>query len=300
MEKTVKTLEEVTIRFAGDSGDGMQLTGTQFTNTAAVLGNDLSTLPDFPAEIRAPAGTTYGVSGFQIHFGSMDILTPGDTCDVLVAMNPAALVTNVKMLRDGGTVIVNEDSFTEKNFKIANITSNPLEDGSLSRFQVYRLPVSKLTSNALADMNLSTKFVDKTKNFFALGVMYWLYNRPLDQSIRFIHEKFGKKDPQVAEANLRVLKAGYNYGDTVEIFTTRYEVKPAKLPPGRYRNIMGNVATAIGLVAAAKKAGLQLFLGSYPITPASDILHELSAMKEFDVKTFQAEDEIGAICARGS
>ncbi|MCZ6776527.1 MAG: 2-oxoacid:acceptor oxidoreductase subunit alpha [Ignavibacteria bacterium] len=297
MEKTVKNLEDVTIRFAGDSGDGMQLAGTQFTNTAAVFGNDLSTLPDYPAEIRAPAGTTYGVSGFQIHFGSTDILTPGDTCDVLVAMNPAALVTNLKMLHDGGTIIVNEDSFTEKNFKMAGIQSNPLENGSLSRYQVFRVSISKLASNALADMNLSTKVVDKTKNFFALGLMYWMYNRPLDQSIKFIQEKFGSKDPQIAEANLRVLKAGYNYGDTVEIFTTRYEVKPAKLPPGTYRNIMGNTATAIGLVAAAKKAGLQLFLGSYPITPASDILHELARLKEFDVKTFQAEDEIASICS---
>lgn len=297
MAKDTVTLEEVTIRFAGDSGDGMQLTGTQFTNTAAVFGNDLSTLPDYPAEIRAPAGTTYGVSGFQIKFGSLDILTPGDVCDVLVAMNPAALVTNMKTLRDNGTLIVNEDAFTEKNLKMAGLTSNPLQDGSLARFQVYKVPISKMTSNALVDMNLSTKFVDKTKNFFALGLMYWMYNRPLDQSIRFIQEKFGGKEPQVAEANLRVLKAGFNYGDTVEIFTTRYEVKPAKLPPGRYRNIMGNTATAIGLVAAAKKAGLQLFLGSYPITPASDILHELARLKHYDVKTFQAEDEIAAICA---
>lgn len=297
MAKSTVTLEEVTIRFAGDSGDGMQLTGTQFTNTAAVFGNDLSTLPDYPAEIRAPAGTTYGVSGFQIKFGSLDILTPGDTCDVLVAMNPAALVTNVKMLRENGTIIVNEDAFTDKNLKIAGITSNPLHDGSLAHFQVYQVPISKMTSNALADMNLSTKFVDKTKNFFALGLMYWMYNRPIDQSVKFIQEKFGSKDPQVAEANLRVLKAGYNYGDTVEIFTTRYEVRPAKLPPGKYRNIMGNTATALGLVAAARKAGLHLFLGSYPITPASDILHELSRLKEFDVKTFQAEDEIAAICS---
>ncbi len=297
MAKSTVTLEEVTIRFAGDSGDGMQLTGTQFTNTAAVFGNDLSTLPDYPAEIRAPAGTTYGVSGFQIKFGSLDILTPGDTCDVLVAMNPAALVTNVKMLRENGTIIVNEDAFTDRNLKMAGMASNPLEDGSLAHFQVYKVPISKLTSNALVDMNLSTKFVDKTKNFFALGLMYWMYNRPLDQSIKFIQEKFGGKDPQIAEANLRVLKAGFNYGDTVEIFTTRYEVRPAKLPPGKYRNIMGNTATAIGLVAAAKKAGLQLFLGSYPITPASDILHELSRLKEYGVKTFQAEDEIAAICS---
>lgn len=297
MAKEIKTLEEVTIRFAGDSGDGMQLTGTQFTNTAAVFGNDLSTLPDYPAEIRAPAGTTYGVSGFQIQFGSRDILTPGDSCDVLVAMNPAALVTNIKMLRENGTVIVNEDSFNDKNLKIAGLKSNPLEDGTVDRYQVHKVPISKLTANALADMNLSTKLVDKTKNFFALGLMYWMYNRPLDQSIKFIEEKFGKKDPQVAEANLRALKAGYNYGDTVEIFTTRYEVKPARLPAGKYRNIMGNTATALGLVAAARKAGLQLFLGSYPITPASDILHELSRLKNYDVKTFQAEDEIAAICA---
>jgi len=297
MAKKVQTLEEVTIRFAGDSGDGMQLTGTQFTNTVAALGNDLSTLPDYPAEIRAPAGTIYGVSGFQIKFGSTDILTPGDTCDVLVAMNPAALVSNVKILRDGGTIIVNEDAFTEKNLRMAGLSTNPLEDHSLMKYQVHAIGITKLTTNALADMNLSTRFVDKTKNFFALGLMYWMYNRPLDQSIRFIEEKFGTKDKQVAEANLRVLRAGYNYGDTTEVFTTRFDVRPAKLPPGRYRNVMGNVATALGLVAAAKKSGLQLFLGSYPITPASDILHELSRLKEFGVKTFQAEDEIAAICA---
>lgn len=297
MAKQVKTLEDVTIRFAGDSGDGMQLTGTQFTNTVAALGADLSTLPDYPAEIRAPAGTKYGVSGFQIRFGSTNILTPGDTCDVLVAMNPAALVTNVKVLRDGGILIVNEDSFNEKNFKLAGLESNPLDDKTLNRYQVFRVNISKLTANVLADMNLSPKFVDKTKNFFALGMMYWMYNRPIDISEKFIDEKFGGKDPQVAEANLRVLKAGYNYGDSTEIFTTRYDVKPAKLAPGKYRNIMGNVATALGLVAAARKAGLELFLGSYPITPASDILHELSKLKEFGVKTFQAEDEIAAICS---
>ena len=297
MAKKIQTLDEVTIRFAGDSGDGMQLTGTQFTNTVAALGNDLSTLPDYPAEIRAPAGTTYGVSGFQIKFGSTDILTPGDTCDVLVAMNPAALVTNVKILRDGGTIIVNEDAFTEKNLRMAGLTTNPLEDHSLKKFQVHAIGITKLTTNALADMNLSTRFVDKTKNFFALGLMYWMYNRPLDQSIRFIEEKFGAKDRQVADANLKVLRAGYNYGDTTEVFTTRFDVRPAKLPPGRYRNIMGNVATALGLVAASRKSGLQLFLGSYPITPASDILHELARLKEFGIKTFQAEDEIAAICA---
>jgi 2-oxoglutarate ferredoxin oxidoreductase subunit alpha len=297
MAKQLKTLEEVTIRFAGDSGDGMQLTGTQFTNTVAALGADLSTLPDYPAEIRAPAGTKYGVSGFQIKFGSTDIHTPGDTCDVLVAMNPAALVTNLRLLRDGGTVIVNEDAFNDKNLKLASLTTDPLEDGSLAKYQVHRVAINKLTARALEDMNLSTRMVDKTKNFFALGLMYWMYNRPIDQSIRFIKEKFGAKDPDLAEANLRVLKAGYNFGDTTEVFTTRYDVKPAHLAPGTYRNIMGNVATALGLVAAARKAGLQLFLGSYPITPASDILHELSRHKEFGVKTFQAEDEIAAICS---
>ena len=297
MTKEVKVLEDVTIRFAGDSGDGMQLTGTQFTNTVAAFGADLSTLPDYPAEIRAPAGTRYGVSGFQIHFGSTDILTPGDTCDVLVAMNPAALVTNLKVLRDGGTIILNEDAFTDRNFKLAHLASNPLEDGSLAKYTVFPIGISKLTESAVSDMNLSTKFVDKTKNFFALGLMYWMYNRPLDQSVRFIQEKFGTKDEQVAEANLRVLKAGYNYGETTEIFTTRYDVKPAKLPPGKYRNIMGNTATALGLVAATQKAGLQLFLGSYPITPASDILHELSKLRQYGVKTFQAEDEIAGICS---
>ena len=297
MQRELKTLEDVTIRFAGDSGDGMQLTGTQFTNTVAALGADLSTLPDYPAEIRAPAGTTYGVSGFQIHFGSTEIHTPGDTCDVLVAMNPAALATNLKILRKGGTMIVNEDAYTEKNLRLAGIHGNPLEDGTLSGYVVHRVAITTLTANVLKDMSLSSRFVDKTKNFFALGLMYWLYNRPIDQSVKFIEEKFGKKDTQMAEANLRVLRAGYNFGETTEIFTTRYEIKPAKLPPGTYRNIMGNVATALGLVAAAQKADLQLFLGSYPITPASDILHELSGMKQFGVKTFQAEDEIAAICA---
>jgi 2-oxoglutarate ferredoxin oxidoreductase subunit alpha len=214
MTKEVKTLEDVTIRFAGDSGDGMQLTGTQFTNTAASLGNDLSTLPDYPAEIRAPAGTTYGVSGFQVRFGSQDILTPGDTCDVLVAMNPAALVTNLKLLRKGGIIIVNEDAFIDKNLKLAGLARNPLDDETLSGYQVHRVAINRLTSSALSDMNLSQRFMDKTKNFFALGLMYWMYNRPLDQSIKFIEEKFGGKDPQVAEANLRVLKAGFNYGDT--------------------------------------------------------------------------------------
>jgi 2-oxoglutarate ferredoxin oxidoreductase subunit alpha len=297
MTKELRTLEEVTIRFAGDSGDGMQLTGTQFTNTIAALGADLSTLPDYPAEIRAPAGTTYGVSGFQIHFGSTDILTPGDLCDVLVTMNPAALKTNLRNLREGGTIIANQDAFTDKNLKLAGYALNPLEDQSLSRYDLYKVPISTLTANALSDMNLSPRFVEKTKNFFALGLMYWMYDRPIDASERFIREKFGAKDKDVAEANLRVLKAGYNYGDTTEIFTTRYSVHAAQLAPGRYRNIMGNVATALGLVAAAKKAGLELFLGSYPITPASEILHELSGMKTMGVKTFQAEDEIAAICS---
>jgi 2-oxoglutarate ferredoxin oxidoreductase subunit alpha len=297
MAKQLKTLEEVTIRFAGDSGDGMQLTGTQFTNTVAALGADLSTLPDYPAEIRAPAGTKYGVSGFQIKFGSTDIHTPGDQCDVLVAMNPAALVTNLKLLREGGMVIVNEDAFNDRNLKLAHLATNPLDDGSLAKYQVNRVAINTLTSRALEDLNLTTRMVDKTKNFFALGLMYWMYNRPIDQSIRFIKEKFGVKDADMVEANIRVLKAGYHFGDTTEVFTTRYDVRPASLAPGKYRNIMGNVATALGLVAAARKANLQLFLGSYPITPASDILHELSRYKEYGVKTFQAEDEIAAICS---
>lgn len=293
-EKKSQSLDEVTIRFAGDSGDGMQLTGTQFTNTTALLGNDLSTLPDYPAEIRAPQGTLFGVSGFQIHFGSKEIHTPGDQCDVLVAMNAAALKVNLGSLVDGGAIIANTDGFNDKNLKLAGYTSNPLKDGSLSKYQVYEVDISKLTALALQDMNLSSKITDRSKNFFALGMMYWMYNRPIDPTADWIKSKFASK-PEIMEANLRVLKAGWNYGETTEIFTVRYTVGKAKLPPGKYRNITGNQATAWGLMAAADKAKLELFLGSYPITPASDILHELSMFKNFGVKTFQAEDEIAGI-----
>jgi 2-oxoglutarate ferredoxin oxidoreductase subunit alpha len=293
-EKTVQNLEEVTIRFAGDSGDGMQLTGTQFTNTTAILGNDLSTLPDYPAEIRAPAGTLFGVSGFQIHFGSTEINTPGDQCDVLVAMNAAALKVNLGSLVDGGTIIANTEGFNDKNLKLAGYTSNPLTDGSLDKYRLYAVDITKLTALALQDMNLSSKLVDRSKNFFALGMMYWMYNRPMEPTIEWIKSKFSNK-PEIMEANLRVLKAGWNYSETTEIFSVRYEVGPAKLPPGRYRNITGNQALAWGLMAAAQKAKLDLFLGSYPITPASDVLHELSLYKNYGVKTFQAEDEIAGI-----
>jgi len=293
-EKPTQSLEEVTIRFAGDSGDGMQLTGTQFTNTTAMLGNDLSTLPDYPAEIRAPAGTLFGVSGFQIHFGSTEINTPGDQCDVLVAMNAAALKVNVGSLVDGGAIIVNTDGFNDRNLKLAGYTSSPLKDGSISKYQVFEVDITKLTALALQDLGLSSKLVDRSKNFFALGMMYWMYNRPMESTIDWISSKFSSK-PEIKEANLRVLKAGWNYGETTEIFKVRYEVARAKLPPGKYRNITGNQATAWGMMAAAKKARLDLFLGSYPITPASDILHELSMYKHFGVKTFQAEDEIAGV-----
>jgi len=294
MEKKTESLDEVTIRFAGDSGDGMQLTGTQFTNTSATMGNDLSTLPDYPAEIRAPQGTLFGVSGFQIHFGSTEINTPGDQCDVLVAMNAAALKVNLRSLVDGGAIIVNTDGFNDKNLKLAGYNSNPLTDNSLAKYKLFPVDISKLTGLALADMNLQTKIVDRTKNFFALGMMYWMYNRSIDNTVEWIRSKF-KSKPDIIEANTRVLKAGWNFAETTEIFSVRYEVKAASLPPGNYRNITGNTAVALGLVVAASKAKLDLFLGSYPITPASDILHELSMFKEYGVKTFQAEDEIAAI-----
>ncbi|HLA68303.1 MAG TPA: 2-oxoacid:acceptor oxidoreductase subunit alpha [Bacteroidota bacterium] len=293
-EKPTQTLDEVTIRFAGDSGDGMQLTGTQFTNTTALLGNDLSTLPDYPAEIRAPQGTLFGVSGFQIHFGSKEIHTPGDQCDVLVAMNAAALKVNLGSLVDGGAIIANSDGFNDKNLKLAGYSANPFKDNSLQKYRVFEVDITKLTALALQDLNLSSKIVDRSKNFFALGMMYWMYNRPVDSTIDWLGSKFGGK-PEIAEANIRVLKAGWNYGETTEIFNVRYQVGPAKLPAGKYRNITGNQATAWGMMAAARKAKLDLFLGSYPITPASDILHELSIYKNFNVKTFQAEDEIAGI-----
>lgn len=293
-EKELLQLKEVTIRFAGDSGDGMQLTGTQFSETTAWVGNDLNTLPDYPAEIRAPAGTIYGVSGFQLHFSSEDIHTPGDQPDVLVAMNPAALKKNLPELKKGGMIIVNSDSFEIKNLKLAHYDSNPLEDGSLDGYQVYQIPISSLTANALEGVKLSPKEVARAKNFFALGVMYWLFNRPIDNTVKWIHEKFAKK-PEYVEGNEKALRAGYNYGEMTELFTARYTVEPAKLPKGIYRSISGNEATALGFLAASVKSGLPLFLGSYPITPASEIIQYLSIYKNFGVKTFQAEDEIAGI-----
>lgn len=294
MGRETRVLEEVTIRFAGDSGDGMQLTGGQFTNTSAAMGNDLSTLPDYPAEIRAPKDTTYGVSGFQIHFGSTEINTPGDQCDVLVAMNAASLKVNLRSLQDGGIIIVNTDGFGDKNIRLAGYAQSPLADDSLSKYQVFQVDITKLTNLALQDMNLTQKTIDKTKNFFALGMMYWMFNRTLDNTINWLQVKF-KDKPDLAEANTRVLKAGWNFAETTDVFAVKYDVKPAPLTPGKYRNISGNQATALGMVAAADKANLPLFLGSYPITPASDILHELSYFKNFGVKTFQAEDEIAGV-----
>ncbi len=298
MERSNEILEQVIIKFAGDSGDGMQLTGTQFTNTAALLGNDLSTFPDFPAEIRAPIGTLAGVSGYQLHFGSVNIYTPGDHCDVLVAMNAAALKANLKNLKEGGTIIANSDGFDPKNLRLANYAEgkNPIEDGSLEKFRLIIIDVTKMTRAALTESGLSTKEIDRSKNMFVLGFLYWMYNRSLDNSIKFLQEKFAKK-PDILDANIKILKAGYHYGDTTETFRNRYEVQPAKMIPGTYRNIMGNQATAMGLIAAGDKSGLPVFYGTYPITPASDILHELAKYKSFGVKTFQAEDEIAAICS---
>jgi 2-oxoglutarate/2-oxoacid ferredoxin oxidoreductase subunit alpha len=296
VEHDVRDLDRVTIRFAGDSGDGMQLTGTQFTRTAAVFGNDISTLPDFPAEIRAPAGSLPGVSGFQISFSSSDIHTPGDQPDVLVAMNPAALKTNVGDLPAGGALIVNSDAFTQQNLNKAAYASNPLTDGSLKQYSVFEIPISTLNARALEGLDMTAKQVDLTKNFFALGIMFWLYERTMDPTLRWIDEKF-KARPVIAEANARALKAGYAFGETTEMFHTHYRVAPAKLDPGTYRNITGNEATALGFLTASKLAKRPLFYGSYPITPASDILHQLSGYKNFGVKTFQAEDEIAAIGA---
>jgi len=292
----VEELERVTIRFAGDSGDGMQLTGTQFTRTAAVFGNDISTFPDFPAEIRAPAGSLPGVSGFQISFSSTDIHTPGDEPDVLVAMNPAALKTNIGDLPAGGALIVNSDAFTQQNLNKAAFTSNPLTDGSLKAFTVFEVPISTLNERSLDGLDMTSKQKDLTKNFFALGLMFWLYERSMDPTLHWIDQKFSAR-PVIADANKRALKAGYAFGETTEAFHTHYRVRPAKLDAGTYRNITGNEATALGFLAASKLAGRQLFYGSYPITPASDILHQLSGYKSFGVKTFQAEDEIAAIGA---
>ncbi len=291
-----RRLERVTIRFAGDSGDGMQLTGSQFTRTAAVYGNDISTYPDFPAEIRAPAGSLPGVSGFQLSFSSTEIHTPGDEPDVLVAMNPAALKSNLGDLPAGGALVVNEDAFTQVNLNKVGYVANPLTDGSLSTYNVFSIPISTLNTRALQGLELTNKQMDLTKNFFALGLMFWLYERSLDPTLTWIDEKFSKR-PVIAEGNKRALKAGYNFGETTEIFHERYIVPPARLRPGRYRNITGNEATALGFVAASQLAERPLFYGSYPITPASDILHQLASYKNFGVKTFQAEDEIAAIGA---
>ncbi|MFS8082370.1 MAG: 2-oxoacid:acceptor oxidoreductase subunit alpha [Ginsengibacter sp.] len=296
MQVKEEILKDVVIKFAGDSGDGMQLTGTQFTNNTALLGIDLATFPDFPAEIRAPQGTIPGVSGFQLRFSSDRIFTPGDACDVLVAMNAAALKTNLKTLKPHGKIIVDINGFDVKNLRLANYPDgvNPIENESLEGFEVIKMDITKITREALKDFTLGTKEKDRAKNMFVLGFLYWMYNRNLDNTIRFLNEKFGTK-PDILNSNLKVLQAGYNYGDTTETFTTRYQVKKAAMPAGDYRSIMGNQAVAYGLIAAAQKSGLQLFLGSYPITPASDILHELSKHKSFGVKTFQAEDEIAAI-----
>lgn len=295
-EINLEILEEVTIRFAGDSGDGMQLTGTQFSNSTAVAGTDVSTLPDYPAEIRAPAGTLHGVSGFQIHFSSLDVTTPGDSPDVLVAMNPAALKVNLKDLKPNGIIIANQNSFDGKNLTLAQYEKSPLEDDSLQGYIVISIPMTKATLNALETVPLSIKEKDRCKNFFALGLMYWLFSRPIEPTKKWLREKFANK-PLFLEANEKALMAGYHYGEMTEVFTTRYMIEPAKLPAGLYKSVSGNEAVALGFVAASYKSGRPLFLGSYPITPASEILHELSHFKNFGVKTFQAEDEIASICA---
>jgi 2-oxoglutarate ferredoxin oxidoreductase subunit alpha len=289
-------LDEVVIRFAGDSGDGMQLTGTQFTNTSALLGNDLSTLPDFPAEIRAPAGTLPGVSAFQVRIADYDIHTPGDAPDVLVAMNPAALKKELKDLKPNGIVIVNTDEFNVRNFTKAGLTANPLENGSLAGYRVFPVAITTMTRRTLEGSSLDGRSVERCKNMFALGMCYWLFSRPMDTTIRFLEKQFAKK-PQLAEANVKVLKAGWNFCDITELFHERYEVPAATLEPGLYRNITGNTALAMGLIAASRRSGLPLFLGAYPITPASDVLHELASYKNYGVTTFQAEDEIAAVCA---
>jgi 2-oxoglutarate ferredoxin oxidoreductase subunit alpha len=294
--RVLERLEDVVIRFAGDSGDGMQLTGTQFTNTSALVGNDLSTLPDFPAEIRAPAGTLPGVSAFQVRIADHDIHTPGDAPDVLVAMNPAALRKNLPDLKANGILILNTDEFTDRAFTRAGYTANPLEDGSLEGFKVFQAALGTLTRRALEGSGLDNKSVDRCKNFFALGMIYWLFSRPMENTVTWLGKSFAKK-PHLAEANVKVMRAGWNFCDITELFHTRYEVPPAAMEPGTYRNVMGNAALAMGLVAASRRSGLPLFLGAYPITPASDLLHELARFKSFGVTTFQAEDEIAAVCA---
>ena len=289
-------LGEVVVRFAGDSGDGMQLTGGQFTATSAILGNDLATLPDFPAEIRAPAGTLPGVSAFQVRIADYDIHTPGDQPDVLIAMNPAALKRSLGDLKPNGIIIVNTDEFNANNLKKAGYEVDPLEDGTTEGYRLFKAAISTMTRRTLEDSPLDFKSRDRCKNFFALGMVYWMFSRPLETSVDWLEKKFARR-PEVAEANIKALKAGYNFCDITDQFQVRYEVMPAQLEPGTYRNIMGNSALAIGLVAASRRSGLPLFLGSYPITPASDILHELARYKSFGVTTFQAEDEIAAVCA---
>jgi len=295
-QKSVQNIDEATVRFCGDSGDGMQLAGTQFTNTSALAGNDIATFPDFPAEIRAPRGTKAGVSGFQIHFSSKDIYTPGDTVDCLVAMNPAALVTNLGDLRAGGILIVNTDEFDAKGLEQAGYKTNPLEDDSLKSYRVLQVDMTKLTRLAVEGLGLSQKEGDKCRNFFAMGLVFWLYDRSMEPTLRFINDKFGKR-PEVVQANTAALKAGYHYGDTVEAVNTQYHVSKAKLAPGTYSSMTGNTLLAWGLMAAARLSGKRLFLGAYPITPASDILHELAKYKNFDVLTLQVEDEIAAMTA---
>jgi 2-oxoglutarate ferredoxin oxidoreductase subunit alpha len=294
--KPVEERDGVVIRFAGDSGDGMQLTGMQFTTESALAGNDIATLPDFPAEIRAPAGTLAGVSAFQLNFSSSDVFTPGDDLDVLVAMNPAALRTNLQDLKSSGILIVDREAFGEQNLKKAGYDKNPLEDGSLAGYQLFQVDVTKLTNAALQDMGLSARAVFRCRNFFCLGMTSWLYHRPIEPTDRWIRDKF-RKTPDLIEANLRALRAGQNFAENAELFAVSYDVKPAPIAPGTYRNITGNSATALGFVAAARQAGRPIFLGSYPITPASDILHELSGLKQFGVYTFQAEDEIAGVGA---
>ena len=296
MAKQVQQLDRVIIRFAGDSGDGMQLAGDRFTQETAAFGNDLSTLPNFPAEIRAPAGTLPGVSSFQVHFADHDILTPGDAPDVLVAMNPAALKANVGDLPRGADIIANTDEFSKRNLSRVGYDESPLEDGSLAAYNIHAVPITSMTVKALEDFKISRKEAERAKNMFALGLLSWLYNRPLEGTIKFLESKFAGK-LEIMRANIAAFQAGWNYGETTEAFSVQYEVKPASVEPGTYRNITGNLALAYGLVAASRRSGLPLFLGSYPITPASDILHELSKLKRFGVRTFQAEDEIAGVGA---
>ena len=296
MERKQEVLQDVVIKFAGDSGDGMQLTGSQFTNNTALLGIDLATFPDFPAEIRAPIGTLPGVSGYQLRFSSDRVYTPGDSCDVLVAMNAAALKVNLTAIKKGGKIIANTDGFDSRNLRLANYPDgeNPLENGSLDNYELIKMDVTKMTREALKDITMGMKEKDRAKNMFVLGFLYWMYGREMANTAAFLKEKFGKK-PEIFESNVKAMQAGYNYGDTTETFTTTYKVEKAKMEPGSYRSIMGNQAVTYGLIAASQKSGLPIFLGSYPITPASDILHDLAKYKNYGVRTFQAEDEIAAI-----